>query len=604
MCDLQQSIQNVPLKPGVYLMKSDTDTILYIGKAKNLKKRLQSYMRPTQNKKTAIMMSKVRSVEYLITHTEYEALLLENNLIKQHRPHYNIDLKDGKTYPVIRITNEEYPRVFKTRYMVQDKSKYYGPFPAGEHLRTYLALIEKLYPLRRCKKKKLVPRKQPCLYHHMQLCAAPCAGKISYEDYQERIQQIVELLEGRTEQIMTVLKEKMNAASSNMEFERAREYRDMIQSIVQLHSEQSIVDFKENSRDYIACASESNHCAFVIFRMREGKLINSSTMNTVLIGELEDHYTEFLQRYYQDIVEPPNSIYVQYAQPVSQLKQFFRQEHGANIQHVRSLHDSRIMNMAIDNAWTQLRKRSDTTKMHGILQDLQKLLNLPTLPMHIEGFDIAHIGGKHTVAAMVHFINGKPSASAYRKYHIKSMPDGKIDDFESLREVIARRYMRIKNENLTAPDLILVDGGKGQLHAAREILISLNMHETPIIGLAKQHEEIFVPDVQESIQLPAGDAVLRLLQHIRDEAHRFATTFRKNLQTRELETSLLQRVRGIGPQRAQRILERFESVGNILAVPPEILAKTTGMGLQQAKEIQLLLQQAKDTSGQNAVDEQ
>ncbi|WP_234969078.1 excinuclease ABC subunit UvrC [Alkalispirochaeta americana] len=591
-------MNNFPASPGVYLMKDSQERIIYVGKAKNLRARVRSYFLKDNPIKTKVLMSHVTVIDYIVTGNEYEALLLENNLIKRHSPRYNINLKDGKSYPVIRITADPFPRVFQTRTIIQDGSRYFGPYPGVSRLESYLELIEKLYPLRKCRSSSLKKREQPCLYHHIGRCAAVCAGKTSRDEYLRRVEKIESLLSGKTEALRREITEKMTAAGASLQFEKAAEYRDILAALDQMESEQRIVDFDPEVRDYIGYATGETFSAFVVFQMRQGNLLGSTTFHGELPGSEEENLVEFVLQFYSSTSRAPQKLYTSASLgDVAPLKRFFQEELSTevDISPPGSTRDAAILRLCTENARQELERLQRARGDLPALEELARLLHLPAPPLRIEGFDIAQVGGHHTVASLVSFSRGVPDKSQYKRFRIKSLPDGAIDDFGAMREVLARRYSRVKNEKLPKPDLILIDGGKGQVSAARGILLALEL-PIPIVGLAKREEEIFLDDTKEPLRLPEGTPALRLLQHVRDEAHRFATTYRGSLQKKDALTSLLQAVPGIGPRRAARIMKAFPREESLLETPLDIIAKSTGISEDLAREIQNHLRKSREGS--------
>ncbi|MFP4330965.1 MAG: excinuclease ABC subunit UvrC [Alkalispirochaetaceae bacterium] len=585
---IRDQIRHFPRTSGVYIMRDQEQRVIYVGKAKNLRSRVRSYFSGDRDVKTRHLVSKIESIDYLVTSNEYEALLLENNLIKEHHPRYNINLKDGKSYPVIRITNDEYPRVFRTRRIIQDGSLYYGPYTSVTHLETYLELIDKLFPLRKCKRPELRSREHPCLYYHIGRCAAVCAGKTGKEEYLRRIEQIKQLLSGKTDALLRELKKSMEARAEALEFEKAAAYRDAIDAIETIATEQRIVDFDPEVRDYIGYAAKEELCSFVVFQMRSGKLIGSNVFHSEVFGSDEENLSQFLVQYYSSLTAFPAKLFTHRDFADSdQLRTFFRDEMAREVEILtpETKRDASILRMTFENARQDLEKRIRRRGNLPALQELQSVLQLKSPPLRIEGFDIAQVGGKHPVASMVSFSNGVPDKSQYRKFHIRTLK-GEIDDYEAMREAVARRYTRVVNEKLPKPDLILVDGGKGQVSAARGILDSLGLEGVALVGLAKKHEEIFLPGNPDPLRLPEGSPPLRVLQFVRDEAHRFATTFRAGLQSRQISHSLLEEIPGIGPKRAARILKAFQSLEAIVETPADIIAKSTGISEEKARELQ------------------
>ena len=589
---LKERVNEFPISAGVYVMRDSNGAILYVGKAKNLRNRVRSYFAPDRDPKTALLISRVASIDHIVTNNEYEALLLENTLIKQHTPRYNINLKDGKSYPVIRVTADEFPRVFKTRRIVQDGSSYFGPFPNVAHAEAYLELIDRLFPLRKCKHPQLKPRESPCLYHHIGRCAAPCAGLIDRETYAARVDEVKELLGGKTEPLVARLRAQMEEAGRNLAFEHAARLRDAIRAVEQISFEQRVTDFDPELRDYVGYASKDELCSFVVFQMRSGTLVNSSAYHGMLAGTDAENVLEFVVQFYSATGSLPRRLYL--SETVADrpsLERFFREQLNAEveIQPPHTTRDASIVRLTTENARQELEKRIRERGDLPALQELQQALALPRVPLRIEGFDIAQVGGKFTVASMVSFVNGVPDKNGYRRFRIKSLPDGTINDFAAMREVVARRYTRVKNDRMVKPDLILIDGGAGQVGAAVAILEALDLREIPVVGLAKRNEELFLPGRERPLVLAEASPSLRVLQAVRDEAHRFATTFRAKLQKRDVVVSVLERVPGIGPKRAARILKSFESVDALLATPVDIVARSTGIREHLASAVQNML---------------
>ncbi len=591
---LKTQIREFPTSSGVYIMKDQDGTIIYVGKAINLRARVRSYFAEDLPIKTRMLMARMGHIDYLMTGNEYEALLLENNLIKRHHPRYNINLKDGKTYPVIRITADEYPRVFRTRRIVHDGSSYFGPYPNVRQLERYLDLVERLYPLRKCRTKEIRPRSRPCLYWHIGRCAAVCAGKTSHQEYMTRVESIRKLLSGKTEELKEELKRKMDDASRAMAYEKAAEYRDAHQTLEEVESEQRIVDFDPEVRDYIGYAGRNEFSTFAVFQMRAGKMVGNTVFHAELPGTDEDNLVEFVVQFYGTASNPPKRLYTSSTLgDLSVLKRFFAEELGADvtIHTPESSRDAAILRLCTENARQELDKRLRERGNLPALEELKGALGLSHPPLRIEGFDIAHIGGKNTVAALVSFSNGVPDKSQYKRFRIRTLKEGQIDDFAAMREVIARRYTRVRNEQLPRPDLIVIDGGKGQVNAAREILTALD-EEIPLVGIAKREEELFLPERSDPIVLPEGNPALRVIQYVRDEAHRFATTYRAGLQKRDIVTSTLEAIPGIGPKRAARILRAFPDFDSILETPVDIIAKSAGISEEKVLELQEYIREA------------
>ena len=630
--DLKSVVREFPQKPGVYLMKNSHGKIIYVGKAKNLKKRVGSYFSGSQPVKTRVLVSKIKNIEYIVTQNEYEALLLENNLIKKNDPRYNINLKDGKSYPSIRVTNEDYPRIFRTRRIVQDGSTYFGPFTNVEKIDIYLELIEKLFPLRKCRG-PVKKRAHPCLYYHIGRCASPCTGKISQAEYMKHVEGAKKLLSGETEELIQDLERQMNTAARELNYEKAAELRDTIEAVKTVGESQEVVDYNYEKRDYVAVAQRDTLCSFVVFQMRGGKMTGRDMYRAESFGGEEDAFAEFFFRYYgqlqptqknvrstsnQGSKSPQSSTASSPARPQSDeqsadqeqgqengrggnfpdviftsskadvelLQRFFREELSIQVE-VKTPEEgrhSKILKMALQNAVQDVERRLKSIANIPGLEELKSVLGLRKLPRRIEGFDIAQLSGTHPVASLVSFYNGNPDKKNYRRFHIKTL-HGKIDDYEAIREAVARRYTRVINEKLEQPDLIVIDGGRGQLNAAKGILDSLGLEKIPVIGLAKQFEEIHTVDRADPIRLPEGAEGLRILQAVRDETHRFATTFNRALRQKDLSLDTLGSIPGVGPKRGKRLLEVFGSINAIKQASADELAERADLPMALAEEI-------------------
>lgn len=561
---LHQTALKAPKLPGVYLWKDENQEVIYVGKAKNLKNRLSSYFSGIKDIKTKTLISKAFLIEYITTDNEYEALILENTLIKKYSPRYNINLKDDKSYPVLRITNEDFPRIFRTRRIIQDGSKYFGPFPNAGALSTFTENLYKQYPLRQCK--KLRKRSSPCMYYHIGRCAAPCCEKISKESYNQIIEEIIHLLEENPKETVQKLTLEMKECAKALDFEKAAKIRDNIDAIKALHIKNSVSDFNTDSRDYIGFATEGTLVSFAVLKMREGRLIARDLYRTKSLNTDEELINEFLMAYYvsQDLF--PSQIFIPINMDVNLFRQWSEKEMEIQAQIFTpevfdSKHNS-AMEMAEQNAKEdiirRLRERSDTPA----LEELKQLLKLDHLPTRIEGFDIAHIGGKFPVASLISFYNGNPDKKNYRYFRLKTT-DGIIDDFASMREATARRYTRLLNENAELPDLILIDGGIGQVNAAKGVLSTLDL-DIPIIGLAEKNEDIYLPGNSTPIQLPKRSDALRLLQRVRDETHRFATSKNQALRTKEKTANPFLELPHIGSKRAMLLLKTYGTVQNLV----------------------------------------
>jgi excinuclease ABC subunit C len=585
--------RNAPLEPGVYIMRDADGAIIYVGKAKVLRNRLASYFSGRKDVKTRHLVSRIESIDWIIAATEYEALLLENTLIKEHGPRYNINLKDGKTYPSVRITNEEFPRVFRTRRIIHDGSLYFGPFPSAEIIDTYLDLIKRLFPLRRCSVMR--KRESPCMYYHIGRCSGPCAGKIDREEYAVHVEEVKKLLSGETDSLLAELRGRMGAASASLRFEDAARLRDSVEAIELFAGRSSAVDFDQEARDYVAWAADGDLVGFVVFQMRGGKLTGRDLYRSRLYAPEGEALQAFLMSYYGKERLPPPLVFVRApAAPgegagLELVSQYFAREFGLEVRFAlpaEKRHEA-AMNLAAQNAREELAKRRRELGDTPALEELRRFLGLSCLPVNIEGFDIAQLSGKHTVASLVSFKNGVPDKKNYRYFKIRSL-DGAIDDFAAIREAVARRYTRLVNEEAELPDLVLVDGGAGQVGAAKEILDSLGV-DCDLAGLAKQNEEIYLPGRADPLVLPKDSPALRVLVAVRDETHRFATGLNQKLRTAELRFGLLEDIEGLGPGRARRLMKAFGSLKAIASAPTEDIAKAGSMGLDVSARVKQAL---------------
>lgn len=560
----REQAKSLPESSGVYLMYNKSKKVIYVGKAKNLRKRVTSYFLSNRDMKTSALVKNIVRIEHIIVGNEYEALVLENNLIKKYNPHYNINLKDGKSYPVIRITKGDFPKVFKTRRIINDGSTYYGPFPGVGSLDTYLDLIEKQYKIIKCSY-PMKKRKSPCLYYHIGKCDAPCCGKISKEEYSIYINKIKKFLSGDNEKLIKETQKEMLLASKALDFERAAEKRDLLKTLTTMNEKQMVEDFVKEARDYAAIEMRGPLYTISIMQMRDGALMGRALYRGETFGDETDSLFSFLMRYYSDGEKLPSELYVSHHIDSQLLATYFTKEfkNALKVSVPMDGKHYRILRMATENASRDVEKRLKNTDNLPALEELQELLDLPKLPTLIEGFDIAQLSGKYTVASLISFRNGNPDKTNYRRFNIKSL-NGKIDDFEAMREASARRYSRVLNDNLERPGLIMVDGGKGQVNAVVQVLEDLGLVDIPVVGLAERYEEIIFSDDRQSLLLPEHSPALRILIALRDECHRFATTANQNLRSKELAFKLLEDVNGIGRERSERLMKVFGSVDEIL----------------------------------------
>ena len=586
---LEDKIKNLPSKPGVYQFKNDKDKVIYVGKARNLKNRVRSYFHSNvTNAKTEALVKKINDVELVVTDSEIEALVLENNLIKELKPRYNIDLKDDKSFPFIKITNESFPQVYSTRRVIKDGSKYFGPYTSVKSMKAALRMINQIFKIRSCKydiNEETIAKKKykVCLDFHIKKCDGPCEGLVSEKDYKDMVQEVVKVIRGKTDDLIKELEVKMETAASQTEFEKAAETRDKIEQLKIISSRQKIVSNDLEDRDVISVAYEGKDSACSIFNIRNGKLVGKKQLRLNLKGaeELPEIYESLIKFYYDEITEIPKELLFEVEPTNSDLIKNWldlRAEKKVKFIVPQRGELKSLVKMCKENAILQLKEiQIQKMKREGnvpySLSALQRDLRLKILPKKIECFDISNLQGTDSVASMVVFIDGKPKKSLYRKFIIKEVAGP--DDFASMQEVIRRRYTRAI-ENNDFPDLIMVDGGKGQLSSAVEILNNLGLKQIPIIGLAKRLEEVFFPLKSDPESIPKTSSGLKLLQQIRDEAHRFAITFHRNRRSKRTFTSELNEIEGIGPSTAQKLIKSIGSVNAIKNAAEETLSAVVG----------------------------
>ena len=568
-----KKLTTLPTKSGVYLMKNKRGQIIYVGKAINLKNRVRQYFQSNRNHnaKTLAMVSHITDFETIITDNELEALILECNLIKKYHPKYNIMLRDDKTYPYLKLTlNEDYPRLITTRRVIKDGSRYFGPYTSSTAMKETVNLLKKLFSLRTCKHLE----DRPCLEYHIKRCYAPCANKITKEDYRKLVESICLFLEGKSEIIEKNLEEDMNISAKNLEFEKAIRLRDQLTAVRQIKEKQKILT-DTGDMDAIGIASSHFGTCVQVFFIRNGKMLGRNQFllkseNENQQDSVENILIAFLKQYYNDAVTIPKEILLPLNIDVEEkalLEQWILQEKNIKVQIATPKRGVKkdIVAMANENAHKYLdeqknKLKDDVARTMGAVYDLQKYLKLSKPPMRMECFDISHIQGSETVASMVVFQDGKPDKNSYRRFKINST-EGKPDDFMSMREVTARRYGKITAEEL--PDLIIIDGGKGQLSSALEIIRRAGHYSVPVVGLAKQFEYIFTEFSSEPIILPRQSDALYLVQQIRDEAHRFAITYHRKLRSKRNKISILDNIPGVGAKRRKLLYDHF---GNIEAI--------------------------------------
>ncbi len=599
---LQARLKEIPLESGVYLMRDRTDQILYIGKSKSLRNRVRSYFRGIKDlsPRIAMMVRQVSEIEFIVTDTEAEALALEDNLIKQHQPHYNVLLKDDKKYPYVCITwSEDYPRIFITRKRRGNsaKDRYYGPYVDSRSLQRTLGIIKRTFPLRQ----RPIPmfKDRPCLNYDLGLCPGVCQRLTSPEDYHKTMERVAMIFQGRAGELIETLETKMEFASENLDFEKAMTLRDQVNTLKNLGADQKVSLADDRiSRDAIALASNEHHTCIQLFQIRAGRLIGrlafvadsqSDQPEMILQRTLEAHYQTC------EAVEIPAEVHTQLELPESDiLSAWLSQKRGRKVEISTPQRQSKaeLIEMVERNAQYELaRVQKLSDRNNQSLEALTELLNLPSLPSRIEGYDISHIQGSDAVASQVVFIDGLPAKQHYRHYKIKNpeIQSGHSDDFASLAEVLERRFRRydrsqansaeILTENSDFPDLVMIDGGKGQLSAVMSVIEKLGLtSELNVISLAKKREEVFLPGASAPVAADAEHPGVQLLRRLRDEAHRFAITFHRKKRSQRMQRSHLDQIPGLGHYRQKQLLAKFHSVEYIRQATLEQITTTPGIG--------------------------
>lgn len=608
-----EKLKKLPDHPGVYLMKDEAGDIIYVGKAVSLKNRVRQYFQSSRNHSTKVrvMVSQIRDFEYIMTDSELEALILECNLIKKHKPKYNVLLKDDKTYPYIMVTTEEdFPRVMMTRKIKKDKNKYFGPYGARAVKET-IELIRRIFPIRSCNKevKEGVREGRPCLYFHINQCLGPCQGNVNKEEYWSMIKEICKFLDGKHDDLLQDLRVKMAEAANNLEFEKAARYRDRIAAIESIRESQKVVYTSSvDDMDVIAFAQGDTNTVAQVFFLRNGKLIGTEQfiLDDTRDSELKEVVSSFIKQFYSMSLYIPKVILVQEdIEDAEVIMKWLSEKRGNRVYiHAPKRGDKKdLVDMAMNNALDALRNIEDKLKREkartvGAVNQLAEYLGLERLPYRIEAYDISNIQGTETVASMVVFEGGKPKNRDYRRFKIKTV-DGP-NDFASMAEVIERRFRRgmeeieeLKQQGKSTddgkfskmPDLVLIDGGKGQLNAAVQTLRKLGLEDIPVISLAKRLEEVYVEGKSEPINIPKSSDALHLLQRVRDEAHRFAISYHRSLREKSGLRSVLEDIPGIGPKRRAALIKHFGTLEAIKNATVEELAGVEGMNRQAAQKI-------------------
>lgn len=588
---IKSKLELLPMSPGCYIHKDKNGTIIYVGKAKNLRNRVRSYFRGSHDTKTEALVSEIVDFEFIVTESNIEALLLEINLIKENKPKYNIMLKDDKSYPFIKITNERYPRLIITRQVKKDGGLYFGPYPDVGAANEIKRLLDRIFPFRKCTN----PPSKVCFYYHLGQCMAHTVCHKDEAYFKGMAQEVSDFLKGQDDKIIDELKVKMTTAAQNMEFERAAEYRDLIQAIGTLRTKQRVMAKDLQNRDVFGYYVDKGWMCVQVFFVRQGKLIERDVNLFPYYNDPDEDFLTYVGQFYQEKSHLiPNEILI----PQDIDEEAVKALVDTKVLKPQRGEKKQLVNLAIKNARVSLEQKfnlleKSMEKTQGAIENLGKLLQIPT-PVRIESFDNSNIMGTSPVSAMVVFVNGKPSKKDYRKYKIKTVVGP--DDYASMREVIRRRYSRVMRDGLTPPDLIVIDGGQGQVSIAKQVIQEELGLDIPIAGLQKndkhQTHELLFGDPLQVIELSRTSQEFFLLQRIQDEVHRFAITFHRQLRSKNSFSSQLDGIEGLGPKRKQLLMKHFKSLTKIKeATVDEIV--TVGIPRAVAEAVQAKLHQGK-----------
>ncbi len=614
MLSLQDKLQNLPDNPGVYIMRDENNEIIYVGKAINLRNRVRQYFQSAKNQhpKVAAMVERITDLEYIITDSELEALILECNLIKKHRPRYNVMLKDDKQYPYIKLTiNEDYPRLFTVRDIKKDGAKYFGPYTDVGAVHRTIDLLKGLFPIRYCNKNisRIMGKERPCLNYHIKKCIAPCQGNVSKEQYRELIDSIIMMLEGKQEEVLKRLESKMHEAAENLDFEKAADIRDNMNSLIKIAEKQKIISSAFVDQDIIALAVDQGESCIQVFFVRGGKLIGREhfLIEDTKLSDSKEILSSFIKQFYgADTLIPREIILQEDIEEIDIIEQWLSEKRGGRVKLTvpQRGEKQRLVEMVGKNAEDTLRllvekQKNDEERTIGACQELGELLELVDAPMRIEAFDISHLQGVLNVGSMIVFEKGKSNSSNYRRFRIKTVEGA--NDYESMREILERRFahgLKEREELLSQdkdlelgkfsvfPDLIMLDGGLGQINAVLPVLKELNI-DIPVTGMVKddKHRTRGLIFKGKEIEIPINSRVFRLITNIQDEAHRFAINYHKSLRSKATVKSELDDIPGIGPVRRKALLARFGSLKNIKRATLEELCEAEGMNKKSAEAV-------------------
>lgn len=599
-----EQLKQLPASPGVYLLRNAAGTILYVGKAADLSQRVRSYFAPGEklSPKLRHLARQTHDIDFYVTNLEQEALILEYNLIKRYHPQFNVRLKDDKTFPYIKIDlSEDWPRVRFTRTLEEDGAHYFGPFASAKSVRQTLKVIRAIFPYRSCSRAITGTDARPCLQYHIRRCLGPCIGAVSREEYDQMMNQVILFLQGRQDAVLHELEKKMSEAADALQFEKAAMYRDQIEAVKRVVEGQRIAATTSGEQDVIAFATERDQAYVQVFFVRNDKLVGRDSF--ILEGASSETtgqiMSSFIKQFYGSAASVPPLLLLQHpADDMATIQEWLRSKRGGpvEIRVPRRGNRKHLVDIVAENAeqglqQLKVRQLAAPAQLEAALEEIKKELRLPHPPSRLEGYDISNIQGKGAVGSMVVFEEGRPRPSLYRRFRIKSVPGA--NDYAMLQEVLQRRFKRLAREGDTAtpdawsalPDLVLVDGGKGQLNAVLAVLEEMGAGSVPVASLAKEHEEVFVPDRKEPIVLPHSSPGLQLLQRLRDEAHRFAIGYHLKVRRKQTFGSSLDLIPGIGPRRKRALLRKFGSVQAIRESSVEELTTARGISPALAKKV-------------------
>ncbi|MFA5368001.1 MAG: excinuclease ABC subunit UvrC [Dehalococcoidia bacterium] len=596
---LQKQIDALPQQSGVYIFKDGSGGVVYVGKATNLRSRVRSYFGAEEglSRKQLRMLSYISDFEFIVTDSEQEALILENNLIKKYRPRYNVRLKDDKTYPYLKVDiGDRWPRVFITRHMEKDGSRYFGPYASAQSVKRTLNLLKQLFPFRSCKRTITGKDIRPCLEYYIHRCCGPCVGDVSEQEYRAIINQVMMFLDGKRDDILRELRLEMASAAGRMDYERAAMLRDQIRSVEMVTQHQRVAAAEGDDEDVIALARNHDQAYVQVFFIREGKLVEKDNFTVLGVQDEDDGriMSSFLNQFYSSSSYIPSLILLQHEpDDFFLLEEWLSCKRGSSVRlHVPFRGDKKkLVDMVAENAahgieQTIVKDLSDTAKTESALSALKEALHLPGKLHRIECYDISNIQGKAAVGSMVVFEDGQPKKAHYRRFRIKSV--GGIDDYAMMKEVLRRRFSRVGQAEGSwglVPDLVIIDGGRGHLNAALDEMSDLEVNYIPVAGIAKENEEIFLSGIDDPVVLPRDSDALHLVQRIRDEAHRFAIGYHHKVKAKETMKSALDSVSGIGPRRKKALLLKFGSVKGIREAAIDDIAAVPGMTRSLAQRL-------------------